>query len=109
MCCTSAPACVFRSWTDDSGRRSEQTGSPDCAEHYWWVTLRTSRCDFPLTPSVLRGCRLDELDEHAAGVLGVHEVDPALGGAAARGVVEQADAALLQDRGDLLDVGDPVG
>ena len=28
--------------------------------------------------------RLDQLDEHAAGVLGVHEVDPAAGGAAPR-------------------------
>ena len=52
---------------------------------------------------------LDQLDEDAAGVLGVDEVDPAVRRAATRGVVQEPQAALAQDRRDLLDVGDPVG
>ena len=59
--------------------------------------------------SVCGGGRLDELDQHAAGVLGVDEVDPAVGRAALRGVVQQPEAALAQDRADLVDVGDAVG
>jgi hypothetical protein len=39
----------------------------------------------------------------------VHEVDQRPGRAALRHVVQQADAALAQDGGHGLDVGDPVG
>ena len=53
--------------------------------------------------------RLDQLDQHAAGVLGVHEVDPAARRAAPGLVVQQPQAALAQHRADRLDVGDPVG
>src|SRR4051794_32202769 len=53
--------------------------------------------------------RLDELDQHAAGVLGVHEVDPAVGRAPLGGVVEQAQAALAQRGADRLDVVHPEG
>ena len=49
----------------------------------------------PSVPGV--GSRLDQLDEHAAGVLGVDEVDPGAGGAAAGLVVQQPQAALAQD------------
>ena len=53
------------------------------------------------------GC--DQLDEHAAGVLGVDEVDPAVGRAALGDVVEQPQAALAQRGADRLDVVDPEG
>jgi hypothetical protein len=57
---------------------------------------------------VVRG-GLDQLDQHAPGVLGVDEVDPAAGGAALRRVVEQPHAPLAQGGADGLDVRHPVG
>src|SRR5919202_540780 len=61
-------------------------------------------------PSSVRGRRrLDELDEDATSVLGVHEVDPAVRRPAPGGVVEQPQAALAQRRADRLDVGHPEG
>ena len=54
------------------------------------------------------GARLHELDEYAAGVLRVDEVDAAAGRPVLGGVVEQAHAALTQRRRDGVDVGDPV-
>src|SRR5664280_262275 len=42
------------------------------------------------------GGRLDQLHQHAAGVLGVHEVDPRARRTALGGVVEQSDAGRAQ-------------
>src|SRR3954447_22641997 len=55
------------------------------------------------------GSRLDDLHEDTPGVLGVHEVDPAAGGAPARGVVQQAEAAGAQRPARRVDVGHPEG
>src|SRR5690242_10041852 len=81
----------------------------------WWVQpttwVKKRRAVRPGSgPSVAgAGGRLDELDEHAAGVLGVDEVDPRAGGAAAGLVVQQPHAAIAQDGADLVDVRDAVG
>src|SRR5687767_2600005 len=56
--------------------------------------------------TLLRG--FDELDQNPAGVLGVDEVDPAVGRASLRGVVEETHATLAQRRRDGVDVTDPV-
>ena len=52
--------------------------------------------------------RFDEFDEHSTGVLGMDEVDPRIGGAAARCVVQQPDTAGAQLGRDLVDIGDAV-
>src|SRR5690349_17844175 len=59
--------------------------------------------------SVAGGGGLDELDEDAAGVLGVDEVDAAVGGAALRLVVEESQPALAQGLAHGVDVLDAVG
>lgn len=48
--------------------------------------------DLPDASRVLGWGRLHQLDQHAAGVFGVHEADPGTGGASARRVVEQPQA-----------------
>ena len=55
------------------------------------------------------GGGLDELDQDAAGVLGVHEVDPAVGGAALGGVVQKSQPPVAQGRAHRLDVLHPEG
>ena len=52
---------------------------------------------------------LDELDQHATGVLGMDEVDPGVGGAAFGLGVEEPQPAVAQDLADLIDIADPVG
>jgi acetyl-CoA C-acetyltransferase len=54
------------------------------------------------------GVRFDKFDEHATGVLRMDEVDPRIGGAPARSVVQQPNAASAQLGRDLFDVGDAV-
>jgi hypothetical protein len=54
-------------------------------------------------------CGLDEFDEHATGVLRVHEVDPAVRRPSLGDVVEQPQAALAQGGTDRLDVVHPEG
>src|SRR6478735_5491522 len=87
MFCTSAPGWV-RCRTGWAG-------------HYPPVTAGNTHCD------LLRW--FDQLDEHPTGVLGVDEVDPRVGRATPRLVVQQAQAALAQDCTDRVDVGDPIG
>src|SRR6478736_2208385 len=75
MFCTSAPGWV-RCRTGWAG-------------HYPPVTAGNTHCD------LLRW--FDQLDEHPTGVLGVDEVDPRVGRATPRLVVQQAHPALAQD------------
>lgn len=53
--------------------------------------------------------RLNELDEHPAGVLGVQEVDPRISGADARLVIQNPHTRGTQLIGQCIDIGDPVG
>src|SRR5688500_11705952 len=92
MCCTAAPG-----WSGDG------------AVGGWWygVLYRTLPAGYSWGKvGSARGRGLDELDQHAARVLGVDEVDAAVGRAAARGVVQEAQAARPQHVGDVLDVVD---
>src|SRR3954454_18503022 len=56
-------------------------------------------------------CRsgFDELHQDAAGVLRVHEVDPAVGGGALGGGVDQPQTPFAEGRAHRLDVLDPEG
>ena len=58
-------------------------------------------------PTVGTG-RLHQLDQDAAGVLRVDEVDPRATRARVRGIIEQTQAAGLENAAGRLDVGDPV-
>src|ERR1700754_2631807 len=53
-------------------------------------------------------CRLDELDPHAAAILGMDEVDPGIRGAAPGGVVDQPDALLTQPLAQCVEITDAV-
>ena len=55
----------------------------------------------------MRHGRFHQFQQHAAGVPGMHEVDPGAGGSASRGVVEQPEAAGPEPGARLVDVGDP--
>src|SRR4051794_10909507 len=102
MCCTSGLLIGGRFLAGLRGEcyRGVTRGGASCARHLTLVRWAGS-------VGVAGG--LDQLDEHATGVLGVDEVDPAVRRAASGGVVQESHAALAQDRGDLLDVADPEG
>src|SRR6266536_2300641 len=72
------------------------------------IALRMSSIGGPPRAMLLAGSRLHELDQHAARVLGMDEVDAAAGRAALRLVVEQPQALRPQRRAGLVDVVDGV-